>query len=151
MTAYFSRGNDREFDVLVVSDASDDISPLVDSLETADATGHVQTLSNGDEALDRIHQRGEYEDDDRPDIILLDLSVPGTSGVEFLSEFDDRPELRRIPVLVLGPPDATADVARTYELDANAYLSKPATAAESVELADAIEDFWLGLARLPSK
>ena len=149
MTSINPRGNRGPFDVLLVESDPDAASPLIDSFKRTDATETVHVVTDGDEALDFLYQRGDYADVPRPDIVLLDLQVPGTNGEEILSELHEQPELRRIPVLVLTGSDAGEAVARSYELNANAHLQKPSTAAELASLASAIEEFWLRLAHLP--
>lgn len=146
-----SRGNRGPFDVLFVESDPEAASRFVESFEATDATETVSVVGDGGDALDFLHQREGYADAPRPDIILLDLHVPGTSGNEILAELDSRPELRRIPVLVLTASEAAADVTRSYELNANAYLEKPTTSDAFVTMARAIEDFWLGVAHLPPK
>lgn len=151
MTGGFSRGNERSFDVLLVEENPDEVAPFIESFESTDTTEEVHVVSDGDEALDFLHRHEPYEGAPRPDLIILDLHVSGTSGEDVLVELNDRSELRRIPVLVLTASDEATDVARSYELNANAYLQKPTTSDEFVSLARTIEEFWLRLASLPPK
>lgn len=151
VTKSYSRRNDRRYDVLLVEPEPDDAKPFIDSFRGTDATEDVHVVSDGDEALEYLHKRGEYADAPRPDLILLDLHVTGTSGEEILTELDDQEELRPIPVIVFTSSDAAEDVARSYELSANAYLEKPTTTEDFARLANAIEKFWLDLAHLPPK
>ena len=149
MTKQHSRGSDGLFDILLVESEPDDVSPFIDSFKAADATEDVHVVSDGDEALDFIHQRGDHTQASRPNIIILDLHVKGTSGEELLTELQGHSELRPIPVLVFTTSDAEEDIARSYELNANAYLQKPSTAEEFASLAQSIEDFWFTKAHLP--
>lgn len=146
-----SGGRDRIFDLLLVESRPEEVEPFIDSFEATDLTNEVYVVSDGVEALDFVHQRGEYTDAPRPDLVLLDLHVSRKDGEEVLSELKERPELRRIPVLVFTSSEATEDVARSYELKANAYLRRPDSGAEFEELAQAIENFWLKLAQIPPK
>ncbi|WP_339102371.1 response regulator [Haloterrigena salinisoli] len=134
-------------DVLLVESSPDEMSSFIDSLEEINASIHMVT--NGDEALDFIHQRGDHADSPRPDLILLDLNLPGTSGNEILKEMKDTPELHRIPVLVLTATIEAEKTARSYDLHANAHIKKPADKAEADTITEALEKFWLKVAHLP--
>lgn len=149
MTRAFSDRDGERYNVLLVEDEPADISPFIDSFNETDATEEVYVVTDGDEALDFIHQRGSYTQTPRPDLIILDPYIPGSDGERLLRELHNQPELRSIPVLVFTTSAAAEDVARSYELNANAYLQKPTTAEEFITVAQAIEDFWLKLAHLP--
>lgn len=151
MTRTQNRGSRRRYDILLIESQPQDAAPFIESFEETDATETVHVVSDGDEALEYIHQKGEYEGAPRPDLIILDLHVSGTSGEDILSELNGQPELRSIPLLVFTTSDTEEVVARCYELSANAYLDKPDTEEEFVTLAQTIEDFWLKLAHLPPK
>ncbi|WP_226012866.1 response regulator [Halomicrobium salinisoli] len=151
MTGTHSGGTGRAFDVLLVERDPGAVAPFIDSFRATEATEEVHVVTDGAAALDYVHGRGEYEAAPRPDLIVLDPDVPGADGERLLAELDDRSGLRSVPVLVFTSSDAAEDVARSYELNANAYLRKPTGAEEFEELARAIEDFWLRMARLPPK
>ena len=86
----------------------------------------------------------------KPDLILLDLNLPGTDGREVLTAIKSDPELKRIPVVVLTTSQYDQDVIAAYDRGANAYLVKPTTLDGVLDLMRRMEDFWLSLARLPS-
>ncbi|WP_225334036.1 response regulator [Halomicrobium urmianum] len=151
MTGNHSHGDGRAFDVLLVESDPDAVSPFIDSFRAAEATEEVHVVTDGAEALDYVHGHGDYASVPRPDLIILDPDVPGADGGQFLAELDDCAELRSVPVLVFTASDAAEDVARSYGLNANAYLRKPTSSEAFDELAQVIEDFWLRMARLPPK
>lgn len=151
MTRNDPEGQQQPFDILLVEPNPDDISPVIDSFEATEVTDEVHIVSDGNQALDFIHQRGDYDDAPQPDLILLDIHLPGRSGDEILEELNKQSELQRIPVIVLTTSDSAEDVARMYELNANAYVKKPDTSSRFAKLAQAIEDFWLKTAHLPPK
>ena len=149
VTKRYPKGRDDLFHILLVESKPDEVSPFVDSFKATGVTEEVHVVSDGEEALDFIHQRDDYTQAPRPNIILLDLHISGVKGEEILMELKRHPELKRIPVLVITTSDAEEDIARSYQLNANAYLQKPDTADEFAALAQAIEDFWLTTAHLP--
>lgn len=146
-----TNGERGPFDVLLLESDPDDAAPLIDSFESTDATEAVHVVVDGGEALDFLHQREAHAGAPRPDIILLDLHISEPSGTEILTELNRRAELRRIPVLVLTTPATVEDVTESRELNANAYLRRPETSGEFVDLARAIENFWLEVAYLPPR
>ena len=85
----------------------------------------------------------------RPDLVILDLNLPRMNGHEVLAAMQQDPSLRRIPVAVLTTSTAEADVVRTYDLGANCYLTKPIDLAQFMRVVQAVDDFWLGIVRLP--
>lgn len=137
--------------MLLVEPRPDDAAPFIESFESTDATETVHVVETGEEALAYLNREGEHVDAPRPDLIILDLHVTGPSGEHLLEKLNERPELRSIPVLVFTTSESEEDVARSYELNANAYLEKPDSEAAFARLAQAIEDFWLDLAHLPPK
>lgn len=151
MSRRSSGGRPRDYDLLLIESQPDEIAPFIDSFEETHRTNTVHVVTDGDEALDFVHRRNDHSDVPRPDLILLDLHVPGRSGEDVLTELDARKELSRIPVLVFTSSDADEDVARSYELNANAYLKKPTEAAEFERLAQSIENFWLEQVQMPPK
>lgn len=151
MVSDSSVGARRSYDILLIEPNPDSVSPFIESFETTEVTNEVTIVSSGDEAFDFIDQRDEYEGAPRPDLVLLDLDLPDTSGLEILAEIKDHAELQKIPVIILTMSDAAEDVARTYELHANAYVRKPDSSEKFDHLAQSIEDFWLGHVILPPK
>lgn len=151
MSSRSSGGRRPAYDLLLIASQPDEIAPFIDSFEETDRTSAVHVVTDGDEALDFVHRRNDYSGVPQPDLVLLDLHVPGSSGEEVLTELDARKELSRIPVLVFTSSDADEDVARSYELNANASLTKPTTAAEFERLAESIENFWLEQVQMPPK
>lgn len=146
-----ARGDSRAFDILLVEPDPEEIAPFIDSFETTELTNEIHVIADADEALDFIHRRGDYTDVSRPDLIFLNLHISGGTGKDVLVELNEHPPLHRIPVLVFTASDMTEDIAKSYELNANAYLQRPSTAEAFEELAQAIEDFWLKTAHLPPK
>lgn len=101
--------------------------------------------------MDFLLQRAGYEDAPRPDIVILDLNLPRKDGKEVLAELKGDPVLRSIPVAVLTTSEAEADVLDSYDLGANCFLTKPVDLDQFLKVVQAVEEFWLGMVRLPPK
>ena len=106
----------------------------------------IQSVSHGDKALARLDGIGEYENRVRfplPSFILLDLKLPGMSGLQLLKWIRTRRDLRLIPVVILTHSADAADVKSAYEAGANSYLLKPADRNEIYRVVDVIQKYWL--------
>jgi chemotaxis family two-component system response regulator Rcp1 len=131
--------------ILLVEDSLADIELTLEALAGAKVANEVTVVRDGAEALANL--RGTAES--HPDLIILDLNLPRMTGHEVLAAMRADNKLRRIPVAVLTTSAAEADVARTYDLGANCYLTKPVDIDQFVHVVQSIDDFWLGLVRLP--
>ena len=137
--------------ILLVEDSLPDIELTLEALEEAKFANNVTVVRDGAEALDYLHARGPYVGAVRPDLVILDLNLPKRSGQEVLADIKADAELRRIPVAILTTSAAEADVVRSYDLGANCYLTKPVDVEQFLRVVQSIEDFWLGLVRLPHR
>ena len=135
--------------LLLVEDNPGDVRLTREAFESGRIENELHVVPDGTQALDFLHRRGEYADAPRPDLILLDLNLPRTDGEAVLEELKADPEFRSIPVIVLTSSRAEEDVARSYDLHANAYLTKPVDPDEFIETVRAFEKFWLSVVRLP--
>ncbi len=134
-TAAARRG--RAMRVLLVEDTPADAHLIVAALEADAVPVQVEHVLDGETALEALRS-GQP----RPDLVLLDLGLPGLSGHEVLAELKQDPGLRRIPVVVLTSSTTNDDVARSYDLHANSYVTKPTDPDELAEVVHAIEAFW---------
>ena len=116
----------RPLAVLLVEDDPGDVLIAAEALRAGRALEPgSKWCTDGVEALAYLRRENGYADAERPDLILLDLNLPRKSGHEVLAEVKDDPDLRRIPVVVLTTSAAAEDVARSYDLHANVYVTKP--------------------------
>lgn len=139
-----------EAEILLVEDNPGDVRLIEEAFREGKITNTLHHASDGREALDFVFQRGEYADASEPDIILLDLDLPKIDGEDVLAEIKGDPELRRIPVVVLTGSEAQKSIVKSYDLDANAYLTKPIESDEFVQLIRSFDRFWLSVARVPN-
>ena len=142
-------GSSDRAEILLVEDNPGDVRLTEEAFDEAQIANTLHVATDGVEALDFLHQRGEYADAPRPDIILLDLNLPRKNGDEVLSEIQDDPDLSCIPVIVLTSSEAEEDVERSYELHANAYLTKPVDPERFIDIVQSFQEFWLSVVRLP--
>jgi len=138
-------------DVLLVEDNRGDVRLTREAFDEGSVPTSLHVVTDGVAALDFLHQRGDHDDAPLPDIVLLDLNLPGKNGDEVLGEMAEEPRLARIPVVVLTSSEAETDVLQSYDLRANAYLTKPVDPAEFIDTMRTFEEFWLSIVRLPGE
>ena len=136
-------------EILLIEDSPSDATLTMQSLQQAKITNTLHWVETGEAAMDFLYQRGEYVNAPRPDLILLDLNLPGMDGREILTEVKANPNLRRIPVVVLTTSSDEADVLRSYDLHANCYVTKPFDVQQFIQVIQLISDFWLTAVNLP--
>ncbi|ELY96680.1 response regulator receiver protein [Natrialba chahannaoensis JCM 10990] len=153
----------------MVEDNPGDVRLAQEAFRTVDIDTTFHTARDGDKALSFLREQvsagaesasdtdsrsnsdSDSDSNSNPDIdlVLLDLNLPRTSGFEVLEEVRSDPDLASLPVLVLTSSEATEDIARSYDLCANAYLTKPDGPGEFASLGKAVESFWMDEAMLP--
>jgi two-component system, chemotaxis family, response regulator Rcp1 len=135
--------------ILLVEDSPGDVNLTREALRGARVRNTLHVVGDGDEALGFLRGEGTFAGKPRPDLILLDLNLPKKDGREVLEEVKNDPELLEIPVIVLTTSSSEADVLRSYQLHANAYVTKPVEFPQFLEALQAMEGFWLQIVRLP--
>ncbi|MFC7133670.1 MULTISPECIES: response regulator [Salinibaculum] len=138
-------------EILLAEDNPGDVRLTEKALEHGNIINNLHVVTNGVEAIEFLRQEGEYADEPRPDLVLLDLNMPKKDGREVMADMEEDPSLRRIPVVVLTSSEAEEDVVRSYELTANAYLTKPVDFDGFVDIVTRIEDFWFSVVKMPPK
>jgi CheY-like chemotaxis protein len=146
-----SQGHVEAVDILLVEDNPGDVRLTREAFSEIDLDEELHVVNDGEAALQFVHRRGEYADAPGPDLVLLDLNLPKVDGMEVLEEIKGDPDLRHIPVVVLTGSEAREDIAESYDRHTNAYLTKPIDPEEFVDLVGSFENFWLSLAKLPTK
>ncbi|GGR19503.1 response regulator [Deinococcus ruber] len=134
--------------VLLVEDNLADVFLIEAALETSTVPIELSVARDGVEALEQVHAAAAAAS--LPNMILLDLNMPRMNGFEVLTALRAQPALAHLVVVVFTTSNAPEDVKQAYALQANAYVSKPATFAEFVRLVQLLEAFWFGAAELPS-
>ncbi len=137
-------------EILLVEDNPADVRLTVEALREGKVLNNLHVAKDGIEALDFLHQRGDYQSAVRPDLILLDLNLLRLSGQEVLQQIKTDDSLMCIPVIVLTTSEAEEDILSSYGLHANCYICKPVGLEKFLEVVKTIEDFWLTIVTLPN-
>lgn len=135
----------KRVNILLVEPNPGDTRLFTESFKDAKLKNSLYTVSDADAALDFINQRGEHADDPRPDLILLEPKLPGDRGTDVLSELDNEPALRDIPVVVLTSSEVGEGIVKSKGVDADHYVQKPVEPDDFIEFVQEIEDLWIAL------
>ena len=138
-------------DVLLVEDDPGDVVLIQEAFEYNKVHNALHVVSDGVEALDFLYRRDGHEGAPRPDLVLLDLNLPRKDGREVLEEVKADRDLRTIPVVVLTTSEAEEDILRSYDLHANAYVTKPVDFDRFIEVVRLIDDFFVTVVKLPTR
>jgi CheY-like chemotaxis protein len=138
--------------ILIVEDSPEDYETTLRAFKKSGLANPVFRCEDGDEALDYLFRRGEYQDMEkspRPGIILLDLNLPGTDGREVLREIKKDGTLKKIPVIVLTTSTNEQDIEACYDAGASSYLSKPVDLNGFMESIQRLTNYWFEIVILP--
>jgi CheY-like chemotaxis protein len=142
---------ERQVEILLVEDDPGDVLMTREAFQDYKLRNQLHVVSDGVDAMAFLRQEGEFTDEPRPDLVLLDLNLPRMDGREVLEAIKSDPELASIPVVVLTTSEAEDDVLRSYSLHANAYVTKPVDFERFIEVIRQIDDFFVTVVRLPSR
>jgi CheY-like chemotaxis protein len=146
------RKSDKSQVILIAEDDPDDQLLARDALRQINRDQNLHFVEDGLELMDYLKNHGKYTDPNnapRPRLILLDLNLPGKDGRQALKEIKNDPELRRIPVIIYTTSKAREDILRSYDSGSNAYIIKPETFTEIIEVMRVIDQHWFRAAELP--
>jgi len=138
-------------EVLLVEDSPGDVRLTQEAFRDANPSIHLHVAIDGVEAMAFLKHEGAYALAPRPDIILLDLNLPKMDGREVLAHIKADDSLKTIPVIILTTSEAQLDILKSYQLQANCYLTKPVQLAAFESLVKSINDFWLTKVKLPQR
>lgn len=138
-------------DILLVEPNPGDTRLFTENFRDAKFMNTIHAVSDGDEAIDFLYQRNEYEDAPQPDLILLEPQLPGKSGREVLTELNNESALSDIPVIVLTSSETGEDIVKSHDLKADEYIRKPVETEEFIEFVQEVEDFWFAIVRNENK
>ena len=138
-------------EVLLVEDSPGDVRLTKEAFRDANSSIHLHVVSDGVEAMAFLRREGDHARAPRPDLILLDLNLPKMDGREVLANIKQDVGLKTIPTVILTTSEAEADILKSYQLQANCYLTKPAQLDAFESLVKSINDFWLTKVKLPQQ
>jgi chemotaxis family two-component system response regulator Rcp1 len=137
--------------VLLVEDSPGDVRLTQEAFHAANPSVYLHVANDGVEAMIFLRNQNGHANSPRPDMILLDLNMPRMDGRQVLAEIKKDEKLRTIPTVILTTSEAEADVSKSYQLQANCYLTKPVQLDAFEDLVKSINEFWLTTVRLPQK
>jgi chemotaxis family two-component system response regulator Rcp1 len=135
--------------ILLVDDNPADIVLMREALAESARQIQVSDVQDGEEALAFLRCLSHYQEACRPDLVILDINLPKKDGRAVLAEVKADRKLRSIPVIVFSTSCAKSEIARTYDLGANCYVSKPGNLKDYFSVVKSMEAFWFGSATLP--
>jgi len=135
----------------LVEDSPGDVRLTKEAFREANGEINLHVACDGMEAMAFLKHEGSYANSPRPDFILLDLNLPRMDGREVLARIKNDEHLKTIPTIILTTSSAEEDIVRSYQLQANCYLSKPVQLDDFEGVVRSINDFWLITAKLPQR
>jgi chemotaxis family two-component system response regulator Rcp1 len=142
-------GEGKFMEVLLVEDSPGDVRLTQEVFRDTNLSAHLHVVSDGVEAMAFLRCEGVYVHAPRPDLILLDLNLPKMDGREVLGRIKGDADLKTIPTVILTTSEDELDIVKSYQMQANCYLSKPVQLEAFESLVKSINDFWLTKVKLP--
>jgi CheY-like chemotaxis protein len=139
----------KSIDILLIEDDPGDELLVREVFEHNKFDNNLHVARDGQEGLDYLYRRGKFKDAPQPDLILLDLNLPKYDGRQLLERFKSDPALCHIPIVVLTTSAAHEDILRSYQLHANAYVTKPVDLHQFMSAVGQIDEFFVQVVRLP--
>src|SRR5580658_5244304 len=144
-------GAQMSIEVLLVEDSPGDVRLTKEAFRDANGAIRLHVASDGIEAMAFLTRQGVHADAPRPDFILLDLNLPKMDGREVLSTIKNDDNLKTIPTIILTTSDAEVDILKSYQLQANCYLTKPVQLEAFEAIVKSVNYFWATTAKLPPR
>ncbi len=136
-------------EILLVEDSPSDANLTIKGFLNTKIANNLHWVEDGETAMNYVRQEGEFANAPRPNLILLDLNLPGMDGREVLTEIKSDSNLKCIPVVVMTTSTDEQDILRSYGLSANCYVTKPFDVHQFIQVVQLIKDFWLAAVALP--
>lgn len=140
-----------EIKILLVEDNEGDIVLTMQAMKKAKITNDVQVVKDGQSALQYLRKKGQYKNAETPGLILLDINLPKLDGIQVLAEIKKDSAFMLIPVLMLTTSDSEKDILKSYQCNANCYITKPVDFQKFTDVVQRIKDFWITIVQLPIK
>ena len=134
-------------DILLVEDNPSDVLMARKAVERSTFEGRLHVVTDGEQALDFLFQRGAFAGSPRPDLVLLDINLPRVNGKEVLRQVKEHAALRRVPVVMLTSSDRDRDIDESYSAYANSFITKPPGLKELTEILNSLDHYWFRVVR----
>jgi CheY-like chemotaxis protein len=134
--------------ILLVEDNEGDILLTREAFAERKVISKLSVVKNGGDAVDFLLKRNGFENEEKPDLVLLDINLPVKSGIEVLKIIKENPDTKKIPVIMLTTSSSQKDINLAYQYHANSYITKPMDMDEFIKAIMKIEDFWFQLVKL---
>lgn len=144
----------KPYHILLAEDDENEVFFVRESFKKAGIVNPLEVVKNGQEAMDYLSGEGQYADRSRfplPCLIILDLQMPRRTGIDVLEWLRAQPDLRCLPVIIHSGSSQESDVDKLYQRGANAFVVKPGSMIERIDLATHIKGFWLRFNEPPSR
>lgn len=129
--------------ILVVEDNTADVMLLKEAYKRINSSLIIHNVSNGDDAMHFLKRRNGFEKMPMPDLVLMDINMPGKNGLDALKEIKEDDEVKHVPVIIFSGSFLKEDVNKAYSSYANCYITKPHTLDEYISIMEMINKFWL--------
>jgi len=140
----------KAINILLIEDNLGDVELVKTAIKENKFKNNLFVCNDGEKGLKFLFKEDEYLNQVTPDLILLDLNLPKIEGKDVLAKIKGNETLRSIPVVILTTSSAEADVLKSYNLNANCYITKPIDLNKFIEVIKSIEIFWLSIVKLPT-
>jgi len=139
----------KHVNILLVEDNEGEIVLTLEAFKHGKLINDISIARDGEEAISFLKKEGKFAHVERPDIILLDINLPRLDGKEALHFIKNDEDLRSIPVIMLTTSSSEKDIKDSYKGNANCYITKPVDLTKFIQVIQSIENFWLGIVKLP--
>jgi len=143
--------NMKPCNILLVEDNPAHSDLAVEALRDSKIQVDVHVVNTGEKALEYLYNEGEYSNSIKPDLILLDLNLPGINGRDVLVKIKNETSLKCLPVVILTTSDAERDILSTYNQFASCYIKKPVDFDQFFRVMQQLTDFWFTIVKIPKK
>lgn len=137
-------------DILLVDDSENDIMIIKDAFEQAKILNIVDVVNDGNQALDYLYKRGDFQEAKTPGLVLLDINMPKKNGFEVLEDLKSDDKLKSIPIVMLTTSTRDEDIVKSYSYGACSYVTKPVQFQELQKIVQQFSIYWALVTEVPS-
>ena len=135
--------------ILLAEDNEDDVVIIRDAFAQRKLVNILHVVDNGQEAMEYLLQRGQYENAVMPGLVILDINMPKKNGLEVLKEIKTNSVLKHLPVIMLTTSTQERDIVQSYSDGACSYVTKPVNFDEFIKVVDQFSLYWALVAKIP--